>query len=939
MSIRLSVFISVILALMLVTPASAVVLTYWQDDSGSSSIESVAPSLRVLDDCLVTINGYADASNSIPAPITLINDYYSPHDVPLISGTKVFADDVSCYSFSNYSTDTISDNGTYEARTELTYNSDTARNYIKTIYDCDAGDDLYLNYTFDKDNGDYDSSGYIPNMMMRTASKFSPSPYTYIDLTPIYQKQTSKCQINSVNVIKDSTNINNAYLGTYTQSYLAYYYPFTTGAIGDFNYNLSCGTSFDIYCWSNNAEPYTLQTEGWLIYEYANPLSITLLGGSIVNGNIPLLANTEYVLMYYNTQEMPQSVTYKAYAPDFANFEVYAYEPDYSICGEWTECEDGEQRRVCEDANEIEDPIFEYRACTLPFIADVYLGFEEFTKEDNAKWFCEKGTFCLNVLTTIDAYTPVGWEIFRTSSTNANTGQTAYLENFDAKIDGDASEGSSSLSLWSIPIKEFEPIPFDSGTGDIITCGNYTKARFPEVYTFYNESLFIAYNITFDSPYAQIVYDVKKCSEPPVQWDYSGFLGCGIECYGNCDIEPKGLYGVRVVDIGEGIENYQNYAFKFFGVNGINWTSTVLYNDYFTTSQTHDFNALPNPKKVRIEMQGIYNFTNDTIVTLIFDPVDLNKILYITNLAGTVIYGQFNTGLNAVGKNIRKINLNNVPYGTKSVYIHDGVGVTGTIVILYDQVKVETWDTFPTYDIIYDTTRNSINEWTTREIDFSLLENLFEVGKNYTIAFGIKSSEYTSTSTCIYLDNVRVTYRSDVEDCSSKCNPESLRDYKEAVLEDGVCTYTIYENDYRCTGEDEETTEFCDGTTWVYLDSYNNWQEILNSSLCADVITEEEQLQTEIRGLFDEGLKLVGVELTDTQYFLLAFLLGVIIVISIPAYMSYKDVDTEVVLGAMVVIIFTNVIVGFWAWEIGAICSLAIILLFAEAIGKVVMPK
>lgn len=265
---------------------------------------------------------------------------------------------------------------------------------------------------------------------------------------------------------------------------------------------------------------------------------------SAFSGTQTLSQNTIYlwVITYVPNEAVAWQVT-NVYLP-VVEMQIFSFKPDY-VCGDYSECQNNTHTQVCEDSNGIAPDELRFGTCFDIPAVDLNLGFEEYYTQ--SVYTCQKGwwiTGCPTYLNITTARYPVNWTVINTEMSNI------ALENFlTLTSEIKTTDGSRALKMWYIPPKPEEPFN-NSGTAQ---CGNVTGGRSPEVDAGYNESLFIAFNVSFENPYLQLRYDVKKCdvSQMPVQYDYTGdfFVNCGKRCYStNCIIEPKGRYGIRLVD-------------------------------------------------------------------------------------------------------------------------------------------------------------------------------------------------------------------------------------------------------------------------------------------------------------------------------------------------------------------------------------------------------
>jgi hypothetical protein len=249
------------------------------------------------------------------------------------------------------------------------------------------------------------------------------------------------------------------------------------------------------------------------------------------------------------------------------NISIFAYQPDLNCTG-WSACENGVIQRQCYDNNGRITPYVETQSCAalaqISFLRN--LGFEDYTTYNAAfgptyplyAAVCNKPgwPFCGDVTSRVAVKYPINWSVFVDWAYNINYGDYEALENFVTLTQDAAREGSYALKMWYIPPKDDEPLPGTVPPYYPLTCGNSTVGRAPEVSSPYNQTTFIAANVSFPSPFMDLRFSVKRCESVPLQFDHRGyslfgnpFDYCGFRCYGpTCNITPYGKYGVRLMD-------------------------------------------------------------------------------------------------------------------------------------------------------------------------------------------------------------------------------------------------------------------------------------------------------------------------------------------------------------------------------------------------------
>ncbi len=236
--------------------------------------------------------------------------------------------------------------------------------------------------------------------------------------------------------------------------------------------------------------------------------------------------------------------------PPIINLSIFTFAPDY-VCGDFGPCINGSQSQVCVDSLGIAPDEIRTRSCFDVPSETITLGFEESISPIFGPeiYICQKDWTifgCNDVLDIISAAFPVNWTV----SADADIFTGVFRQNYIRISPDTATEGTKSLQMNYIPPKPSEPV--NNGTGGTV-CGNKTIGDFPFVSTGFNETMFVARNISFPSPFIQFRLDVRKCQNQILQYDYTGdFLGinCGTRCYApNCTGEPKGSYAVGLLDL------------------------------------------------------------------------------------------------------------------------------------------------------------------------------------------------------------------------------------------------------------------------------------------------------------------------------------------------------------------------------------------------------
>ena len=249
-------------------------------------------------------------------------------------------------------------------------------------------------------------------------------------------------------------------------------------------------------------------------------------------------------------------------APDI-DFEIFTYRGNFE-CGQWSECQDGSQYRVCIDQNGIAPPRSETRTCIIGILENATLGFEDFESVTVTR--CESdwniGSYAIGELTGLQQcrYIPVNDTKDRPKNWTIIGDAATFNRDFMDMSTDWASQGSRSLRMWSIPPKQNE-ITLDSVLG--LTCINTSSSDFPEIQNIIsNTSLSANFNVTFPASNMRLRFDVRKCNGQVVQsYDKTAFnysiLGvpifqdivCPKQCYASsCEEIPQSTFKFDVFD-------------------------------------------------------------------------------------------------------------------------------------------------------------------------------------------------------------------------------------------------------------------------------------------------------------------------------------------------------------------------------------------------------
>lgn len=423
----------------------------------------------------------------------------------------------------------------YEPRWIQTNGADSGFVTTRTRYDCEF-EGIYANFSI---NHNPDSRGHCL-YRIRTQKGIHRSEWldniegNYTICGNLYRYDVGSCTIVQTTQQDDWT--------------FQYIYPFNS-SIGVVNYNFTASSA-------------VLVTSALPMHYYIDLIDITdgvqtnlytqNNGASLTHsfnahgGSLSLDENKQYVFaLTYWIEANPSDAHDHTIYPSNLTVSIYAYTGNYE-CGAWSTCINSSQWRLCEDQAGIGFDQVETRGCLSVPSWQSILGFEEFFEQE--VYVCTKNyTYgCVgNSLETIDAKYPINWSVSGDLDTSS-----IVRQNFVSISQDTYTHGVKSLKMWYIPPKMEEPV--NDGAGGT-TCGNKTVGDFPEVSTGFNETMFLETNVSFPASYIDMRFNVKKCTIPVTQYDYTGdFFGfnCGEICYAqSCNQTPLGNFGVRLTDL------------------------------------------------------------------------------------------------------------------------------------------------------------------------------------------------------------------------------------------------------------------------------------------------------------------------------------------------------------------------------------------------------
>lgn len=537
-------------------------ITYFiQDNASATPSYIIAPPMLNTDSCTAVFQQRVSTVSGSSYDIS--TEYYNPgfttiftHSPPTLSGN------LTCAALGGFVDNSDTLQNYLEPKIKDTYSASTLNAWMELKYICNPGDDdlfIYTNTTHYSSDGNH--------------------PYAYRFQEQLSGSGTVQNRLHTT--INDA--INNIYLGFYSQNCS------TTNLLLDTNASYTNGFG---------GTSSTIILTEWLIVP-VNPMGSGLLNVTVSdvnkahtgNGNeghsriialwrpdnnntqilnaqnwtgaYPVYSDTIIKTPYINYWLLiGTELRYTSATNDHVinyiwtdyNITIFAYEPEW-VCGDYGECSGGIKSKICIDPlgklpNQIQSI-----SCLDSTLWQFDLGFEEYYN-DSVYWCgLEFALGCSPSLQTTGTQFPVNWTIVTT-----NRDFNGHIrENFARVTDESAYNGSRSLKLWYTPPILNQPVS-DPANSSLTICGNLTSGRFAEASHPYNATLFISSNITFPAPYTDLRLHVRKCDNVPVQYDYLNTAihpwlnwTCGKGCYGTCDTNPYGTWGLKLTDNDNGL--------------------------------------------------------------------------------------------------------------------------------------------------------------------------------------------------------------------------------------------------------------------------------------------------------------------------------------------------------------------------------------------------
>jgi hypothetical protein len=544
-----------ILSLSIPTSQAYVFRGVFHDDGGVNHI-AITPSFYYQGNCSVNIYLNATASNSGLA-YTLGNSWYEPDAILLASTNPPYPLPQTCGFQGNYTGNT-SLYDFYESKTATTTTASSTSTWVTSIYDCEPNgtlNDLNRNILYTNTTVN-DSFGYHPYAYAQTLWSYiagglqsEPSLAT-LRATMLSQMVEYEGSCSGTGLVHDAYNAASRSNLPANFAGIAWWIvvPFNSQYAGRVNISIPSQTT-------------ALSTSGWscTLGQYIQLYDRTAQQWQTLGSGLPFTAQLtlpigyprDYYLAIGSVCTHGGGTTLMQYRYTTYNISITAYQPSVS-CGSYGECTGGVRSRNCIDLNGLLPAWIDYDtagcAAALPAYQNV-IGFEDFYQRN--VYICKKQFWgipiCADDLKTISPKYPKGW----TAMPSTDITGTARQNYIDMTSEAGATEGTLALKMWYYPPKISEPIA-DPGNSSLTVCGNNSNGASPEITHGYNNTLFIASNISFPSQYMDLRFTIRRCASPVEQYFY-GTTGLPLDCYfkyynteNDPGIQPSARYGLRL---------------------------------------------------------------------------------------------------------------------------------------------------------------------------------------------------------------------------------------------------------------------------------------------------------------------------------------------------------------------------------------------------------
>lgn len=536
----------------------------WDNNAANNSV--AVPPFFYSGTCSVSTENIVSASHS--GSYSLSSKWWSPYGNQIGFSVPSLTSNLSCYSLGIVNSSTAGPSDFYSSEVTTTSYATTFSGYSKVIYTCDPINDIInLSNSTGTDKKLIHPYSYYFTLSKGSSAKTGVSDATALNLLiDKIRLLTTPCWSSSDSATTDAVKNNDTADAIGLGSAISYW--FAPSVMIPFNSMFTGNVNVTVNAWNIDLASTTGTVHDYNIYLYDTVANTTAsLGTTLGTYQQTLVPDRDYWLLLWDNMSAATTgaggATYRS--ADYS-VAIWAYSPAWS-CTEWSECNSSIESRVCTDpAGKVPNRI-ETQACDV--ISSVTwlnnLGFED--SRDQKASLCQVNSGCAIAVFNITAEYPVNWTVVSTLD-NSSVARENYVT---MTSEGGSREGTRSLKMWYIPPSMYEPI---SDGSDGTACGNATTGRYPEVNTPYNNTMFVAANISFPSAFMDLRFSVKRCAGVPIRWDnlpWYCILTPSKSCYGVCNATLYGKYGMRLVDASD-----SSLIVDVYGDAGTNWADYVV---------------------------------------------------------------------------------------------------------------------------------------------------------------------------------------------------------------------------------------------------------------------------------------------------------------------------------------------------------------------------
>lgn len=554
--------------------------TYFVGDQAGSDIISDTHSWNLESSTLSCVQSMEVRGSISGSGVDYSNEFFSPNRTLIATGGEIGVDAFNCRIFgghSDISTTNTGVNGMYEAGVETITTGSSGFVWVESRITCDTG--YFTNLIFER-GGDIDDKGYLPNSYISLNGTANHPLTSFVDDFKVCDS------INDAHVLPTPTSSLGCSGNTLCTEILAF--PFNSSDAG----NIEITANVNYKCHNNSITSGTKIPKLELV-KFSDLSTIEIINMGLSNCSLTTPANNIfnisktilgldpnelYLLVFYASKSFGGGTGFVdeffMEMPDLVNISIDSRVADF-VCGEWSECINQSQIRVCIDQSIHNFPNrIEARSCADFEDYDLLiLGFEDIG-ETIEILECKKNAWtCVSSPETVTIELPLGWNATILEVNDSGVFKKARII---AELTSDeAYDGLRSLEINYNPPK-IDQVIEDGGGASPAICGNTTEGDIPQVFTNNMTNTIVSENFTFPSVYPALSWAVKISPESRLQYDVD-FFGANpfcdpkTLCYGNCNATVQGDYIVSLIELNEFGNATVDTIFRFFGTSSDNW--------------------------------------------------------------------------------------------------------------------------------------------------------------------------------------------------------------------------------------------------------------------------------------------------------------------------------------------------------------------------------